>query len=58
MQAERAAQAEVVRIQHAIADFDLLALDANVCNPVLAATVRASGDVKFQVLLETRQSLF
>ena len=34
---------------------DLLAFDTDVGNPVLAATIGASGDVQFQVLLEARQ---
>src|SRR5579863_2545874 len=58
MQANRAAQAEVIRIQHAVADFQLLAFDPNVSNPMLATTVGASGNVQFQVLLEAGEPLF
>ena len=42
----------------AVVNFDLLALDADVGDPVLAATVGASGDVKFQMLIETGQAFF
>jgi hypothetical protein len=45
MQAERASQAEIVRVDQAALDFHLLAIDANIGNPVLSATVGATGDV-------------
>ncbi len=56
MQAERSAHAEVVGIDQAVVDFDLLALNADVGDPVLAATVGASGDVQLQVLIESGQT--
>src|ERR1700682_4706084 len=52
MQAERSAKAEVIGIDEAPVDFHLLAINANVGNPVLSATVRASGNVQLQVLIE------
>src|ERR1700674_2343147 len=58
MQTKRSAKAEVIGIDETSVDFHLLAIDANVSNPVLSATVRASGNVQFQVLVETRQTLF
>src|ERR1700675_4071818 len=54
MQTERSAQAEVIGIDDAAVDFHLLAINANVGNPMLSATVRASGNVQLQVLIETR----
>ena len=39
-------------------DFDLLAFNADVGDPVLPATVGASGDVQLQVLIEAGQALF
>ncbi len=53
MQTERPAHAEVVGVDHAVVNLDLLALDADVGNPVLSATVGASGHVQFQMLIET-----
>src|SRR5713101_3645818 len=58
MQAERSAQAEVIGIDETPVDFHLLAINANVGNPVLSATVRASGNVQLQVLIKARQTLF
>ena len=52
MQTERSANAEVIGIDELPVDLDLLALNANVGNPVLPATVRASRDVQLQVLIE------
>ncbi len=54
--ADRAADAEVVRVLHATIDFDFLAFDAEVGDPMLAATVGASGDVQFQLLVESGQT--
>src|ERR1700686_1562063 len=51
------ANAKVVRIYHASIHFQLLALDPNVRNPVLPATIRASGDVQLQLLLKARKPL-
>ena len=58
MQAERAAHAKVVSVDQTAVNFLLFAIDANVGNPVLSATVGASGDVQFQVLIEARQTIF
>src|SRR5580700_6926603 len=43
VQPDCSAHTKVVGVHHAISNFDLLALDANVRNPMLAATIRASG---------------
>ncbi len=58
MQAERAAQAKVIGIDHLSVDFYLFAIDANVGDPVLSATVRAAGDVQLQMLIEAGQAVF
>src|SRR5271166_6942773 len=58
MQAERAADAEVIRVDEMAVDFHFLAVNADVGNPVLSATVRASSHVQLQVLIETGQALF
>ena len=58
MQAERTAQTEVVGVHHASVDFYLLAFDSDVGDPVLSATVGATGDVQFQVLIKTGQAIF
>src|SRR5581483_3685469 len=58
MQSKRAADAEVVSIEQAIVDLDLLAFDTDVGDPVLAATVGAPGHVKLQVLIEIRETFF
>src|SRR5271170_8221527 len=50
---EAAAYAEVVGIDHLAVDSDFLAFNADVGDPVLAATVGAAGDVEFQLLIET-----
>src|SRR5208337_214328 len=58
MQTECSAKAEVIGIDETSLDFHFLAINANVGNPVLSATVRASRNVQLQVLIETRQTLF
>src|SRR5229473_4245371 len=58
MQTERSTDAEVIGIDDTAVDFHLLAINANIGNPVLSATVRASGNVQLQVLIEARQTLF
>ena len=55
--AERTADAEVVGVDRLAVDLELLAFDPEVGDPVLAATVGASGDVKFQVLIEAGQAV-
>src|SRR5260370_6124972 len=56
--ANRAADAEVVGVHHATVHFDFLAFKADVGDPMLAATVRASGDVQLQLLIETGDAIF
>src|SRR6266851_7838916 len=58
MQTERSTDAEVIGIDDTAVDFHLLAINANIGNPVLSATVRASGNVQLQVLIKARQTLF
>src|SRR5258708_408470 len=58
MQTERSAQAEVIGINETSVHFHLLAINANVGNPVLSATVRASRNVQRQVLIKAGQTLF
>src|ERR1041384_742047 len=50
--ADRAADAEVVRVDEAIAVANLFSFDADVGNPMLSATVRAAGDVDLQRVVE------
>src|SRR5438045_4002265 len=57
MHAERAAHAEVVGVEQAVVHFDLLALDPEVGDPVLAATIGASRDVQLEVLVESGKAL-
>jgi hypothetical protein len=52
MPAHRAAHAEVVGVHQPAVDLDLLALDPEVGDPVLAAAVGAAGDVELEVLVE------
>ena len=56
--ANRSAEAEVVSIDELAFVLDLLAFDADVGDPVLAAAVGAAGDVQPQLLIELRQALF
>src|SRR5919109_1084178 len=58
MQADCAAHAEIVGILQPAIDFDLLAFNPNVCNPVLPAAIGAAGYVQLQVLLKSRKSFF
>src|SRR4030095_8291537 len=57
MAADRAAHAEVVSVHERAVDLDLLALEAEVGDPVLPAAVRAAGDVDPEMLLEPGQAL-
>src|SRR6516165_2693948 len=52
MFSDGAAHAEVVGVHELAVLLDLLAFETKVSNPVLSATVRTTGDVQFQVLLE------
>ena len=56
VESDCATQAEVVSIHQAAFVLDLLALNAYVRDPVLAAAVWASGDMQLQVLIETGQA--
>ena len=51
METDRAADAEVISVFHAVAHFDLLAFDSDVGDPMLAAAIRASSDMQLKVLL-------
>jgi hypothetical protein len=51
--ANSSANAEVVSVSHAAIHLQLLALNANVRNPVLATTVGATGDVELQLIVES-----
>jgi hypothetical protein len=53
-----ASQAEIVRILKTAIYFDLFAFQANVSDAMLAATVRASGDVEFELLIESWKAIF
>src|SRR5262252_1680041 len=55
VRAHRAAHAEVVGVDQAPVDLQFLALQTQIGDPVLAAAVRAAGDVDLQVLLESGQ---
>jgi hypothetical protein len=57
MLANRSSDAEVVGVDELPVLLDLLALQPEVSDPVLAATIGASGDVQLEVLLEARQPL-
>ena len=54
----RSTETEVVGIYQFAFVLDLLAFDPDVGNPVLSATVRASGDVQLQVLIEAGKTFF
>ncbi len=57
MLADGSAEAEVVGVSELAVVFDLLAFEADVGDPVLAATVGAAGDVKAELLIELGQAL-
>ena len=56
--ANGAAYAEVVGIDEIRALLDFFAFEADVGDPVLAASVGAAGDVQFERLIEFRDALF
>ena len=58
MLADRSAEAEVVGVGQLAFVLDLLAFDADVGDPVLAAAVGAAGDVEPELLIELRNALF
>ena len=53
-----ASDAEIVGVDKFSVHFLLFTFDADVCDPVLAAAVGASGDVQLQVLIKARETLF
>ena len=55
--AHRATDAEVIRVHHLAAHFDFLAFQADVRDPMLAAAIRASGNVQLQLLVESRNAV-
>ena len=56
--ADAAAHAEIVGVDHSAVLLDFFAFDADVGDPVLAATVGASGDVQFELLFEAGEAVF
>ena len=58
MLADRSAQTEVIGVGELALVLDLLALDADVGDPVLSAAVGAAGDVQPELLIEFGQPLF
>src|SRR5271165_233216 len=52
------AEAEIVSINQLAFEFDFLAFDADVGNPVLAASVGAAGHIELELLVEARKTLF
>ena len=56
--ADRSAEAEVVGVGQLALVLDLLAFEADVGDPVLAAAVGAAGDVELELLVELGQALF
>ena len=56
--ADRSAEAEVEGVGELALVLDLLAFDADVGDPVLAAAIGAAGDVQAELLVELRQALF
>ena len=57
MLAHRSAQAEVEGVGKLALVLDFFAFDADVRNPVLAATIRATGHVQLELLIKSRQPL-
>jgi len=51
------ADAEIVGIDHFAVELDFFALEADVGDPVLAATVGAAGDVDAELLLEAGNAI-
>src|SRR5580704_11833867 len=52
------ADAEVICVHHAAIHFDFLAFDADIGDPMLAATIRAAGNVEAQLFLKIGEALF
>ena len=58
MLADGAAYAEVVGVDEIRALLDFFAFEADIGDPVLAAGVRATGDIQFEWLIEFRDAVF
>ena len=58
MLAHRSTEAEVVSIGQFAFVLDFLAFHADVCDPVLAASIGASGHMEAELLIELRKTLF
>jgi hypothetical protein len=56
--ANTATNAEIVGVDQFAIDLDFLAFDADVGDPVLAATIGAAGDVQFELMLEIGIAIF
>src|SRR5271157_1884568 len=56
--ANAAAHAEIVGVHELAIELDLFALDTDVGDPVLAATVGAAGDVQLDVFAKAGETLF
>src|ERR1700677_912981 len=56
--AYRPAETEVVSVGELAFVLDLLAFDSDVGDPMLAASVGATGHVELELLVEARQALF
>jgi hypothetical protein len=54
---DASADAEIVGVNHFAIDFDFLAFEADVGDPVLAAAVGATGDVDAELLLEAGDAI-
>src|SRR5262245_39429443 len=52
------AETEVVRVPHLAADFDFLAFDSNVSDPMLSAAIGAARHMQPKLLIKPGQSLF
>src|SRR5690242_7265686 len=55
--AQAAADAKVIRVHHFSFGLDLLAFNPDIGNPVLAAAIRATGDMQLDLLVEARKPL-
>ena len=53
-----AAKAEVISVLNAAVNFELLAFQPDIRNAMLATTVRAAGNVQFQLLIKLRNAFF
>src|ERR1700675_1153477 len=56
--ADGTAEAEIVGVNELVVELDFFAFEADVRNPVLAASIRAAGDVELERLVEGGDALF